>query len=359
MSQIFALNWRAVTCLLFVNFVFSICAYPKGGGTPYSVFYGIWLEHVKDSTEFTLLTVIPDETLSEISPLLKKALKVKSDITCDSAASVGITLTRFLKEKYGKKSNEKNDFFAIQYSTISRDFENYLEKWPNSKSSEEAKSRYNCFKANELWQIANEIKTRDAYESFAKYTKDTPVCQYEGCQRISELNYNLGTAIIEWFSLIDSSSEQDYSIYKAYLSYIEKYGEYSLFGKEAMDSLRINKDRYDWDIAVKENTSGAYKEYIENHNRGRHVWEAKAILKELELWNIAATSDMYNDYCKYYSEYPDGKFASKAADKIKQHEESVWEATKKKNSLKAYEEFVKEYPSGFYASEAQNLTTKL
>lgn len=346
-------------CFVFINMMFSLYVYPKGGGTPYSVLYSMWLEHVKDSTEFTLLTVIPGETLSEISPLLKKALKVKGDITCDSTASVGGTLTKLLKEKYAKKSNEKNDFYAIQYSTSSSDFENYLEKWPNSKFLEEAKARLNCFKVNELWLIAKEANTRKAYEKFAEYSKESPICEYEGCQKISESNFNVGTAIGEWYSLIDRSLEQDNSIYKDYSIYIGKYGEYSPFAKEAMDSLRVNKDRYDWDIAVKEDTPEAYKEYIDNHNNGKFIWKAKALVKELDLWNKAVTSNMYNDYCKYYSEYPDGKYATNAVEKIKQQEESVWEISRKKNTLKAYEDFVNEYPNGYYASEAQNLITKL
>lgn len=358
-KKIFALNWRTIVCFVFINMIFSFYAYPKGGGTPYSVFYGMWLEHVKDSTEFTLLTVIPGETLSEISPLLKKALKVKSDITCDSTASVGGTLTKLLKEKYAKKSNEKNDFLAIQYSTSSSDFADYLIKWPDSKYAEEAKARLECFKANELWLVAKETKSRETYERFAQYCADHAICEFEGCQRISKTSHDIGTAICDWYSIIDRSNVLDCSIYKDYSDYIEKYGRNSLFGNDASDSLQVNKDRYDWNIAVMEDTPNAYKEYIDNHGDGKHVRKAEALIKELELWNIAAKSDGYDDYCAYYSEYPDGKYAEEAAEKMKRHEEPLWEITKKSNTLKAYEDFVRKYPSGFYASDAQNLITEM
>lgn len=349
-------------CLLIMT---TLSAFPKGD-TPFGVFCNLWQEQNQKSQELTLLTPVPSEVLNQISPLLKKSLKVKTDVKYDLPTNVSGVLTTLLKEKYGKKSNEKNDFYAIQYSMDSSDFENYLNKYPNSKFADEAKARLECFKENELWEIAAKNKTREAYEAFANYCTDHSLVEYEGCEAISKNNHTSASAIAEWYALSDRSKGNNPEIYNAYSKYINKYGNSSIFSGEAKDSMNLNKDRFDWSIAKEENTIGAYKEYIKNHGNGRFAWKAKSLVKEMELWEKAQESDKYEDYCAYYTEYPDGLFAPQATEKIKKEEERIWNDVKKMEGmasdailLKAYESFVKIYPSGYYASEAQNRITEL
>ncbi len=349
-------------CLLFMT---TLSTFPKGD-TPFGIFCNLWLEQNQGSQELTLLTPVPSETLNQLSPLLKKSLKVKTDVKYDLPTNVSGVLTTLLKERNGKKSNEKNDFYAIQYSMDSSDFENYLNKYPNSKFADEAKARLECFKENELWEIAAKSKTRKAYEAFANYCADHSLVEYEGCEAISKNNHASATAIVEWYALSDRSKGNNPEIYNDYSNYILKYGDSSLFSGEAKDSMNLNKDRFDWRIAKKENTREAYQEYIKNHADGRFAWKAENLVKEIELWEKAQKNDTYQDYCAYYTEYPDGMFASTAIEEIRKEEDRVWEELKKMDNkmqgeylLKAYETFAKIYPSGYYANEALNRIAEL
>lgn len=329
--------------------------------TPFIVFQNVWHEYKKDNVEITLLTPVPAEAIVQIAPTLQKSLKIKKDVVYnyESKNTVGGILTNLLRVKYGKKSNEKNDFFAIQYSTNSEDFKNYLQKWPNSKFKEEATARLTCFKENELWETANSKKTRKDYETFAKYCANNPLCDYEGCGSISKSNHEIGEAVNAWYALSDRSKGNNYAIYKDYNKYMEKYGKYSPFAKMANDSMLINLERYDWNDAKSKNTSAAYKKYINSHKNGQHIKEAQVLIEELELWEKAVASKDYNNYNNYYSKYPDGKFSKQAIGFMKQYEEPFYKAAWGKNTIEAYEEFVEKFPSGAYSNDANNKLIEL
>lgn len=359
-KSISAINcWRVVIALMFIGLLSASPAF-AGKETPYRVFSTLWQEHTKDSCELTLLTNVPKGTLKTISPYLEKKLKVKGDVTYDSVTCVGGVLTKLLKIKYGKKSNEKNNFLAIQYSTVSSDFDDYLKKYPGSKFADEARTRLGCFKENELLAKAQTEKSREAYEAFASYCREHVPCSLEGCASLCEKNHALAQTIAEWYAITDISRGDNPEVYSKYAGYIERYGSISPFTEEASDSLKLNKDRYDWNVANEEDTSEAYRRYISNHEEdGKHLWQARKMAEELESWEKAVASREYNDYCEYYSEYPDGRFSDKAVEAIKEHEQTAWDDTQKKNTLKAYEDFRTQYPSGYYASEAQNKITEL
>lgn len=349
---------KSIILLLFMSIFFAQNAHSKSA-TPYSIFQNLWKEYTTDTTEMTLLTIVKAETLNEIAPALTKALKIKEQVVFKKSDNVGNVITYLLRMKYSKKSNAKNDFLAIQYSTSSRDFNDYLSRWPSSKYTDEAKARQHCFAECELLQKAKSTRSRDDFDEFTLYCMSEPVCNYEGCSGVSTQNRYIATAISEWYTLASRSDGIDYSIYKDYSAYIKKYGENSIFGKDATDSMEINKDRYDWAVAIAKDSPDAYERYIKLHKGGRHVLKARSLVKELQLWSKAVSSGKYEDYCNYYSEYPDGKYAERAATEIKQHEEAAWNAAKKQNTLKAYENFVKNYPDGYFTSEAENKITKL
>lgn len=304
----------------------------------------------------SLLTVIPSETLNLISPQLKKVLKVKDYVSFDTNSTVGNVLTTLLKSKYGKKSNEKNDFFSIQYSTSSSDFEKYLKKYPHSKFADEAKARFNCFKENELWLTAQEDETKDAYEAFADLCAKNTVCNYEGCEGIGMQNRKMAEAISKWYALADRSKGNDPSLFSDYIS---QYGSYSPFAAEATDSLNVNQDRFDWNVASTKDNKAAYESYLAKHKKGLYSSRAENLVEELDLWEKAKTSGKYTDYCAYYAEYPEGKHADETIAKLKQEEEAAWAQAKKTNTIKSYENFVNKYPSGYYANDAQNKISDL
>lgn len=356
------INYKHLGTLLCLLFFTSLSIYAKGD-TPYSVFSNLWQKQVADSSKFTLLTEVPLKTLTELSPLLEKKFKVKNHVDYGYPITVSGILTTLLKEKYGKKSNEKNDFFAIQYSTNSSDFENYLNKYPKSKYAEEATARLECFKENEMLHKALNYGTRNDYEEFVNYSNSHPRCNYEGCDVISKNNYETALAIKDWLVLTDRSKGNNPEIFRDYSKYLEQYGSHSVFSSAALDSMNVNKDRYDWQLAKNDDSLAGYREYVSNHSDGKYKWTAKRLIQEYEMWEKAQVSGKYEDYCSYYSEYPDGKYVEEAINKLKLEEDQLWNKINKKGNrsaeLSALESFVAKYPSGYYANEAQNRITEL
>lgn len=359
---------KKMSLLLILFFLTSSTTFSESL-TPYQFIKKIWKEQVNDSTDFSLLTVVPVETLNKISPLLKKEFKVKSDFQFDSKTDVGRVLTTLLKEK-SKKSNAKNDFLVIRYSTDRHDFENYLKTYPDSKFAIEVRGRMICLKECDLLRKAEKSKKRSDYEEFAKLCAGTSVCTYDGYKEISSKNHVYASAIADWFALLDRKDKED-GIYKDFAIYLEKYGQNSIFSKEATDSMNYYKDRYDWNIAKKSDSLNAYKKYLEHHNDGNFSWHAENKVKEFEMWEKAVASDKYEDYCTYYNEYPNGKFTQETIKKLKKEEDELWNKVKKSEgrstgtgdifdpALVEYTMFVNKYPSGYYASEAQNKIAEL
>ena len=361
---------RKVSVLLGLLMFTSLTAFSKSQ-TPFQYFCSLWQEQINDSTELTLLTEVPMETLNKISPFLLKEFKIKNDIQYDTPTNVGGILTTLMKEKYGNKSNAKNDFLSIQYSTKSVDFENYLKNYPDSKYAEEAKARMACFTENDLLEAAAKDKQRSSYEAFANFCHNNSLCNFDGCETISQKSHASADAITDWYALVDRSNGRNPEIYNDYSDYLLKHGLTSVFSAQASDSMKVNKDRYDWNTAKRLDNINAYQEYMTKHSDGRFVWSAEQVIKELELWDKAKTSDKYEDYCAYYKEFPDGRFVQEAIKKMKEEEEPLWKEISGREvwpslrnglpnpELAAYEAFVTKYPSGYYASEAQNKITEL
>ncbi len=330
----------------------------KSGNTPFSIFKDLYEEQGNASEGFTLLTPISMESMEAMDEHLKKALKVKDEINIADQSTAGTILTLLLKAKYGKKQNEKNDFLSIQYSTSSADFSSYLAAYPESKYAEEASARQLCFEENEAWQQALESGTRTAYESFAQFCEGHSTCSYDGCENLSETNHKRAEAVRAWYALTDHSGS-DPGIYSEYSSYLDKYGNLSVFTTEAHDSLALNKDKYDWKTAKSLNDLTAYREYLKEHGDGRFVWFAENTVAQMELWERCQETDNYLDYCTYFDLYPDGIYAFEAIEKMQDHESADWDTTKKKNTLAAYEQFVKRYPNGYFTNDAQNKITEI
>ncbi|MBR6981650.1 MAG: hypothetical protein IKH88_17730 [Prevotella sp.] len=356
MKPFHTFRFKMLTAMaVLLSFCFSVSAHTEAvdetqkGMSPFEAISTLLQQQGIDNVN--LLTVVPSETFNLISPQLKKALKVKDDVGYEPNSTVGDVLTSMLKKKYGKKSNEKNDFLSIQYSTSSSDFEKYLIKYPNSKFANEARARLNCFNENELLLFAKEENTRLAYETFANLCANNAVCDYEGCEGIGAKNHKVAEAVSKWYALTDRSTGSNPSLFSEYIS---QFGDDSPFALEAADSLEVNQDRYDWKVATSKDTKAAYESYLASHEDGINKKTAELALKELTLWEKAKDSDKYEDFCAYYEEYPEGKHADETIKKLKQIEDAAWQQAQKKNTLAAYEDFVNKYPSGYYSSDAQN-----
>lgn len=331
----------------------------KGKDSPFVIFCNVWKNiHKDDKTTLTLLTKVPSDTLKLMAPQLKKDFKVDKDVIFDLPYYyVGEVITTYTQLQCEGKTDEKNAFRAIQYSISIDDLDAYLEKYPEATYCKEIKARRACFNEYELWVEAQEKKTRPAYEAFADACSNT-LCEYEGCEAISAANHKNAEAVRAWYALLDKSEGSDPKIYKDFENYIQKYGDYPEFAKEARKQMGLYKDRYDWDVASRLGTTKAIQGYLDNHADGQYAKLANSMLVEVALWEQANRTHSYKDYCDYYTAYPDGKYAKEAEKMLKQHENTSWQETKAAKTLDAYEKFVKQYPNGYYKNEALNSIAK-
>ena len=331
----------------------------KKGATPFLTFKALWEEQGNNVENFTLLTPVSETSIEAITPMLKKALKVKEEVDFGDTLTVGNILTTLQKARYGAKANEKNDFLGIQYSTSSADFDNYLQQYPNSKYANEANDRKACFEEWEKWLTAVRTDNRSDYEAFVECCSNHEPCTADGCEDISLSNHQRAKAVAAWYALSDRSDGSNYAIYNDYATFLEEYGALGVFTKAANDSLALNKDKFDWQVATTSHTLTAYQTYLAEHANGRYAWFAEDFVEQMTLWESATASQQYADYCAYYHLFPDGLYAAEAVEKVKAFETGDWTATKKKNTLAAYEKFVAQYPNGYYANEAQNKITEI
>ena len=327
--------------------------------TPFGIFSNVWAAQGFDTQNLSVLTPVTDEALGKVSAQLQKELKVKNAVDFGSDNTVGSLLTTLLKAKYGKKTNAKNDFLAIQYSTSASDFAEYLKKYPDSKFAQEADAKIRCLSCYDKWSDTEKKGTREAYEKYCEEVGRLGGFSYAGYDPLVSDMQQKSSSISKWYKLTDEVKDKDCSKFKDFAQYIDDCGEKAVFAEAARDSMELNKDRYDWAEANKQKTLEAYKNYLENHEDGLYHYSAQELVKELELWEKAKTSGKYDDYCTYYTEYPDGKHADEAIEKIKAEEEDLWKMTQSLGSIENYELFVAKYPSGYYASEAQKKMAEL
>ena len=69
----------------------------KKGGTPFLAFKALWEEQGNNVENFTLLTPVSETSIEAITPLLKKALKVKEEVDFGDTLTVGNILTTLQK----------------------------------------------------------------------------------------------------------------------------------------------------------------------------------------------------------------------------------------------------------------------
>ncbi len=341
----------------------------KVNGTPYTMLAALLeAQGFPIDSSFCLTTTLPDTMMQTVVPQLAKAMKVKGDINIDFSEehNTSEVLTVLMKAKYAKKSNKKADFYKIQYSLKTSDFDEYIKKYPKSKFVAEAENRRKCA---ELWadwkttMLKSFIyETQESLEDFARkyYYDATPeICFAEGYEPISRKYYEEAEAIGEWLTLLKSEQatrglthgSKDCDIY---LDYLGRYGIYSYFGDVASDSLEACFDNRAWLEAEEQATIEAFEDYVAYFPKGRHTRHAQNKIDDWQAWATAREKNSYSGYCEYFNEYPEGDSVALAISYMKQKEQEWWDNAQKKNTLAAYDDFIDRFPKGYYSNEAKN-----
>lgn len=313
----------------------------------------------------TMETILPDSSLSQLTPQLKKKFNIRKDVIFPENANVSQALMTLMNAKYEKKNNKKANFFKIQYSLSDDDFAWYLEKYPNSRFAQEAYAKQQCTQQHEAWIEAFQEGNRDTYFAYGLQYFSSADCEYEGYELISHTDNMHAKAIESWQSLLESEREAigvgDHVIKDCskYNDYLEQYGHYSVFLNEAKDSLNVCQERQAWEDATQQNTLEAFKEYVENYPYGPHARFARNKVADAEAWSEARAKNTYSGYCDYYADFPEGDSVAFAIEVMKEKEAEWWNNTIKKNTLPAYDDFIDRFPKGYYSNEAKNKAGEL
>lgn len=118
-----------------------------------------------------------------------------------------------------------------------------------------------------------------------------------------------------------------------------------------------------WNLISSENKLSGYERYVENYPDGRYADEAREKIHELkedDIWESARRRNRYESYRQYLEEYPRGKYRKEAFAGIERLEElTVWDSASDRDTLSGYLEYLAKYPNGKFAAEAEKRKAKI
>jgi outer membrane protein assembly factor BamD (BamD/ComL family) len=140
----------------------------------------------------------------------------------------------------------------------------------------------------------------------------------------------------------------------SYKQYLKEYPK----GKFA-DEARSRLENIFWVETHASNTIEGYRKYIQRYPSGQYMSQAREWLdeRELQVWNIAKTSDDASSYKQYLDLYPKGKYIVEAHSRIKEMVQLAWQKARNENTVRAYRNFIKTYPDSEFVSRAKSILT--
>lgn len=252
----------------------------------------------------TVTSVIDKPFVGDNQKLLSEiatAFRV-SECSFNNAWTVGDVLCIIMEARYNGPHSEIMDFERIQYSSRHKDFEEYMNHYPNSSRWREAYEKYMVTFLTAYWnhyamQYTNTYYYKDFLNKYKDFSDNYCRGLYDesekvpaGC-RLHTIDYE-GYDSIAVCVLADAAEE--------YLTEILKAER----GEEAV-----------WLHATEASSFAAYHNYIRNYPRGQWYYEALAAMEPLELpdWQRAVAANTREGYEAFLRQYPDGNYAPKAA----------------------------------------------
>lgn len=160
--------------------------------------------------------------------------------------------------------------------------------------------------------------------------------------------------------------------------------DYLKFMEQFPDSIHIPEvqEAYDWLVTSEENSIQSYLNYLNKYQPdGKHVQLAiKALdtIEEEECWRKARNRDTLSAYYDYLKRYPTGKHVEEAKDIIRKQggtgrdivipsvdpidlspEQAAWDHTQKSGTYKAYLDFVQAFPESQFLEDARKTMKRL
>ena len=282
-----------------------------------------------------------------------------------------------------RDANEDAVWTAAERANRREEYENYMQLYPRGKNFDQAKERIRQLivrNEREAWDTADRDGTEPAYNN---YLEDYPSGPHAAAAKDRLNKLKIAAENILWSEAKKADRKEDYD------EYLEQYpkGKFAGEARAALKKLagqEINQREKDaWDAAESDGTTLAYLKYLDDYAKGRYATQARDRLKKIEqtagnleaarereTWEAADREGTDTAFRKYLDEFPRGRYAVQARDRIKRLERAAgaveplsdrdaWEAAEREGGESAYQKYLDQYPRGKYAEQARAAQKKL
>lgn len=224
-------------------------------------------------------------------------------------------------------------------------YEKYLEEYPNSDYSQEARNILGRLYEKVAWDKARYNDKISSYEEFIILFPKSEL-KKSALERINEIK-------------IDRFWEETRirNTIEAYNDFILLYpnSKYESIAKEKLNTLIELKN---WNEALSKNNLDEYYNFINKYPLSKYVEVAKSKIKEIEeikpLWDKVVKANTLEKYRKFLQKYPFSTYSDLAKNKILEFEKVDWENAKKKNTISTYKSFIERHPTSYYREDAES-----
>ncbi|NWF90066.1 MAG: hypothetical protein HXY50_11475 [Ignavibacteriaceae bacterium] len=224
-------------------------------------------------------------------------------------------------------------------------YEQFLEEYPNSDFSNEARNILDKLYEKRAWDKARLGDNISSYEEFIILFPQSEL-KKTALERINEIKIDKFWEQTRKINTIDS-----------YNDFLLLYpnSKYETIAKEKLNTLIEWKN---WDEVLLKNSLKDFYNFISNYPQSKYVEIAKSKIKEIEeikpLWEKVVKSNSVEKYREFLQKYPFSLYSDLAKSKIKEFEKLDWENAKNKNTISSYKSFIERHPTSYYREDAES-----
>lgn len=371
-----------ILCSFNVNATETECFWKSK--TPWQKMLTVLYNHGIDTAGMTVMTQVSCNILKEASDELDKKFGIKEGVidwsACSENVRVGDAICEYMLIKYQNKSGEKYDYYKVRYSNNDYDFWSFLDKYPESRYSEELRQKKNCVEVCFLWRKMGEKTSGGDIvamgHAFYKKSQKIESCNYEGFSPLVEDIKKYMKTVEDWDGLIAKRRKiKNYDDYSSFILFKDEHVDYlSSYQILVDDSIAQCKHNIAWKKARETNTIAAYRDYLSSCPKGEHVDEVKKKIRDYEDWMTTKEAGNHIAFVTYCSNHLDGDSIFAAKESMRLIEESEWrrlsadyeqsmkkraKVSLKTKTLKSVDSFLDKYKDGYYYSKAADMQCKL
>lgn len=314
--------------------------------TPWQKLMTVVYSHGQDTSNLTIMDSPDSSLLRIITPELSRTFDVKTEMMWGTRVTLyGEILSAYMKEAYKNKDGEKYDYYKTRYSTDEQDYLVFLEKYPDSRYTEEMTQKEKCVEA--YWAWVSAYSDNDCHVAYllSKHVK----CPYEGFEKITKHLTRYIETVDKWDALNKeriASNNFDCSKYNDFIEQNKGYlAAYNWIAKDSMMAC-------EWNHTVAANTISAYRKFKSQYPDSSRVCDIA--IADLQSFANAKKIGTHQAYAQYYvkqilkdnSRVP--LKAIEAYEAMQKIEQPYWDKISNSSNWYDYSEYMCKYPMGAY-----------